>query len=225
MHRLTPTSFAILALLNIGPWSTYELTKLFGRSVQHVMSRTEANRYLEAKRLVDSGLATTEESAVGRRKRTVYSITPAGRAALASWLDEPARPTQLESEGLLKILFANMASQQTLLDRIGEFGVEAEAIEAPWRAIAREYADGGGLFPDRVHVNALFWALLEQWARLRAEWAQWAAMEVESWPDQNGPRDLDASRAVLRAMLDGSGLGFPDRPSSEAVVGSGLAPN
>jgi PadR family transcriptional regulator AphA len=216
MHRLTPTSFAILALLNIGPWSTYELTKLFGRSVQYVMPRTEANRYLEAKRLVEAGLATSEESRVGRRRRTVYSITPAGRRALAGWLDEPARPTRLESEGLLKILFANMATQQTLLDRIVEFGAEAEAIETPWRAIAREYADGGGLFPERIHVNTLFWALMEQWARLCEEWTRWAAMEVKSWPDEDGPRDLDASRALLKAMLDGAGgLGFPDRPSTE----------
>jgi PadR family transcriptional regulator, regulatory protein AphA len=211
MHRLTPTSYAILGLLAIGPWSTYELTKLFGRSVQYVMPRTEANRYQEAKRLVESGLATAEESIVGRRRRTMYSIAPAGRAALASWLEEPARPTQLESEGLLKILFANMASKPTLLQRIGEFGAEAEAVETPWRAIAREYAEGGGPFPERVHINTLWWALLEGWARLRAEWARWAAIQVESWPDERGPRDVEASRALLRAMLDGAwGIGFPE---------------
>ena len=199
--RLTPTSYAILALLNIRPWSTYELTKLFGRSVQYVMPRTEASRYQEPKRLVESGLAIAEQTTTGRRPRTVYSITPAGREALDAWLAEPAAPTQLESESLVKILFGNMASKEVLLDRIREFGAEAAAMEEPWRAIAREYAGGGGPFPERVHINALFWVMLDRWARMRAEWAEWAAREVESWPDERGPANLADSRAILRRML------------------------
>lgn len=215
MPRLTPMSFAILGLLAIRPWSTYELTKLLGRSVQYVMPRTEANRYQEPKRLVEAGLATAADDSVGQRPRTVYSITPAGRAALADWLTRPARPTQLESETLLKVLFANMATKSALVARIREFGAEAEAVEAPWRSIAREYADGEGLFPERIHVNALFWVLLDRWARLRAEWAQWAAMEVESWPDEGGPIDKGVVQAMLDDMLAGRwGMGFPDRLST-----------
>ena len=215
MPRLTPMSFAILGFLAIRPWSTYELTKLLGRSVQYVMPRTEANRYQEPKRLVEAGLATAADESVGQRPRTVYSITPAGRAALADWLTRPARPTQLESETLLKVLFANMATKPALLARIREFGAEAEAVEAPWRSIAREYADGGGLFPERIHINALFWVLLDRWARLRAEWAQWAAMEVESWPDEQGPIDQGVVQAMLDDMLAGRwGVGFPDRPAT-----------
>lgn len=215
MARLTPTSFAILGLLAIRPWSTYELTKLLGRSVQYVMPRTEANRYQEPKRLVESGLASAEDEMVGQRRRTVYSITPAGRDALEAWLAQPSGPTQLESEALLKILFGNMVPSETLLARIRDVGAEAEAVEAPWRAIAGEYAEGGGPFPERVHINALFWVLLDRWARLRAEWARWAAMEVESWPDEHGPKDREAVQALLEDMLAGRwGLGFPDRPLS-----------
>ena len=217
MPRLTPTSFAILGLLAIRPWSTYELTKLLGRSVQYVMPRTEANRYQEPKRLVEAGLATAADESIGQRPRTVYSITPAGREALAGWLARPARPTQLESEALLKVLFANMATLPTLLARIEEFGAEALAVEAPWRSIAREYADGDGLFPERIHINTLFWVLLDRWARLRAEWAHWAAMEVASWPGEQGPVDRGAIQAMLGEMLDGRwGLGFPERPSTRS---------
>ena len=210
-------SFAILGLLAIRPWSTYELTKLLGRSVQYVMPRTEANRYQEPKRLVEAGLAIAAEENVGQRRRTVYSITPAGREALADWLGRSARPTQLESEALLKVLFANMASLPTLLARIEEFGAEAEAVEVPWRSIAGEYAKGEGLFPERIHINALFWVLLDRWARLRAEWARWAAMEVASWPDEQGPIDRGVARAMLEDMLAGRwGLGFPNRPSTRS---------
>jgi PadR family transcriptional regulator AphA len=222
--RLTPMSFAILGLLAIRPWSSYELTKLLGRSVQYVMPRTEANRYQEPKRLVEAGLATAADERVGQRPRTVYSITPAGREALAEWLRRPSRPTQLESEALLKVLFANMAALHTLQARIEEFGAEAEAIETPWRSIAREYVDGEGLFPERIHINALFWVLLDRWARLRAEWARWAAMEVASWPDEHGPADREAVQGLLGDMLAGRwGLGFPDRPSIDATSSAGVS--
>jgi PadR family transcriptional regulator, regulatory protein AphA len=225
MPRLTPTSFAILGLLAIQPRSSYELTKLLGRSVQYVMPRTEANRYQEPKRLVEAGLATAEEARVGQRPRTVYSITPAGREALVAWLQQPARPTQLESEALLKVLFANMAPLETLLARINDFGAEAEAVEAPWRAIAQEYANGEGPFPERTHINALFWVLLDRWARLRAEWARWAAKEVESWPDEHGPIHRESVQVLLTDMLAGRwGPGFPDRPSSSSS-GSESRPN
>ena len=214
-------SFAILGLLAIRPWSTYELTKLLGRSAQYVMPRTEASRYQEPKRLVEAGLATAADEGVGQRPRTVYTITPAGHEALADWLERPAKPTELESEALLKVLFGNMASLPTLLARIEEVGAEAEAVEAPWRSIAREYADGEGPFPERIHINALFWVLLDRWARLRAEWAQWAAMEVASWPDEQGPVDRGAIQAMLGDMLDGRwALEFPDRPSTRKPVRS-----
>jgi DNA-binding PadR family transcriptional regulator len=213
-------SFAILGLLAIRPWSTYELTKLLGRSVQYVLPRTEANRYLEPKRLVQAGLATASTVVVGRRRRTVYSITPSGRDALRRWLQEPARPTVLESESLLKTLFADTAPRETLLARIRDFGAEAEAVEAPWRAIAREYADGGGIFPERIHINTLFWVLLDRWARLRADWAAWAAMEVRSWPATLTPADREAMQRLLDDMLAGQwGLGFPERPSTSSAVG------
>lgn len=215
MLRLTPMSFAILGLLAIRPWSTYELTKLLGRSVQYVMPRTEANRYQEPKRLVEAGLASAADESVGQRPRTVYSITPAGRKALADWLARPARPTQLESESLLKVLFGNMTPLPILLERIAEFGADAEAVEEPWRSIAREYANGEGLFPERVHINALFWVLLDRWARLRAAWARWAALEVASWPDESGPADREAMQQLLADMLTGRwDAEFPDFPST-----------
>jgi PadR family transcriptional regulator, regulatory protein AphA len=210
VNRLTHTSFAILGLLAIRPWSTYELTKLLGRSVQYVMPRTEANRYQEPKRLVAAGLATAEELRVGRRKRTVYSITDAGRAALDAWLQRPAGPTLLESEALLKVLFGNLGPKETLLEHLQRFQAEAEETEEPWREIAREYVEGRGPFPERIHVNMLFWVLLDRWARLRADWARWAAEEVRSWPDEHGPRDQKQVQEQLGAALTGAAE-FPRR--------------
>ena len=199
--RLTPTSFAILGLLAIQPWSTYELTKLMRRALLSAWPRAESNLYREPQRLVDAGLATANRVDVGRRRRTEYSITEAGRRALREWLESPAMPTTLESEGALKVLFANNASIDALRDRLSEFGAEAEASDEPWRAIAEDYLAGSGQFPERLHVNVLYWVLLDRWARLRADWARWASDVVAAWPDTGGPKDRAASRRLLEAAL------------------------
>lgn len=197
---LTPTSYALLGLLAIQPWSSYELAKLMGRSLHYVLARAESNVYAEAKRLVVAGLAATEREAVGRRGRTVYSITEAGQAALDAWLAAPARPTLLEAEALVKVLFATRIPPDDLLGHIERFGEEAERTRAPWAALAREYVEGRGQFPDRLHVNTLFWVFAARYSRMRADWARWAADFVAGWPGPDGP-DVEEVKRVLAAEL------------------------
>ena len=204
MTRMTGTSYAILGLLAIKPWSTYELTKQMGRSIHLVWPRAESNLYLEPQRLVDAGFATAERRLVGRRPRTEYSITTDGRQALESWLAQPAAPTVLESEALLKVLFGNYLPPVDLIHHLESFAEEAESAEEPWREIARDYIEGRGPFPERLHVNALFWVLMDQWARLRSDWARWAAAQVATWPDRDGPPDQADVKAILTAVLDGT---------------------
>ena len=199
--RLTTTSYAILGLLAIQPWSTYELTKLMRRALLAVWPRAESYLYREPQRLVDAGLATSRRVDVGRRRRTEYAITPAGRSALQDWLTSPAAPTTIESEGALKILFSNNASVEALQERLAEFGAEAVASDEPWRAIARDYLAGEGQFPERTHVNLLYWVLLDRWARLRADWVAWASGVVDTWPDVQGPADRTETLRLLEAAL------------------------
>ena len=54
---LSPTSHALLGLLAIQPWSTYELAKQVERSLGWFWPRAERKVYDEAKRLVRNGHA------------------------------------------------------------------------------------------------------------------------------------------------------------------------
>src|SRR3954463_15746262 len=92
------TAQAVLGLLALQPWTTYELAKQVQRSLGWFWPRAERKLYDEPKRLVAAGLATSEKEMIGARPRTVYSITDAGRTALREWLDEPAVPPTLEFE-------------------------------------------------------------------------------------------------------------------------------
>lgn len=61
------------------------------------------------------GLARAREERVGRRPRTVYSITPKGRRALARWLREPGAGPVLEFQALLKVIFAENGRREDAL--------------------------------------------------------------------------------------------------------------
>src|SRR5688572_25609709 len=99
-RKLTTTSYALLGLLGIRPWTTYELAKQMDRGMNRWWPRARSKLYEEPKKLVAHGLARATRDSVGRRPRTVYTITPAGRRAMAEWLATPAAPPALECEPL-----------------------------------------------------------------------------------------------------------------------------
>src|SRR5947209_7648426 len=80
---LTTTSYALLTLLAVRSWTTYELAKQMRRNYHWFWPRAESKLYEEPKKLVALGLATATVDLVGRRPRTTYAITSAGREALA----------------------------------------------------------------------------------------------------------------------------------------------
>ena len=53
--------------------------------------------YEEPKRLVAAGYATAAAEPRQGRRRTVYSVTEAGREAFQRWLTQPSEPPAFES--------------------------------------------------------------------------------------------------------------------------------
>jgi PadR family transcriptional regulator, regulatory protein AphA len=201
----TTTSYAILGLLAIQPWSTYELAQLMKRSLHFIWPRAESNLYAEPKRLVEGGYATAEEEWNGDRKRTVYAITAAGQAALRAWLHEPPSPQRLESEAALRVLYGNLGSKADLLSAVARVAADAaEAIEH-FRRLGDEYAAGKGRFPERIHVNVLLLTLMVGQARAASRWAEWAAAEVEGWGTTESP-DVDWAARTMRRVIDGESI-------------------
>ena len=93
---LTTTSYAILGLLRLRSWTSYELAKQVQKSLGWFWPRAERKLYDEPKNLVALGLATATDEHTGNRPRTVYAITPAGRKALRGWLGHTPEPPALE---------------------------------------------------------------------------------------------------------------------------------
>jgi PadR family transcriptional regulator, regulatory protein AphA len=107
---LTPVSYVVLGLIaRDGPSTPYALKTAVGRGIAHFWPFPHSQIYAETGRLARLGLLAEEREHTGRRRRS-YRITPAGRAALATWLAEPAEELpQLRSLGLLKLFFGQHA--------------------------------------------------------------------------------------------------------------------
>jgi DNA-binding PadR family transcriptional regulator len=212
--QLTTTSHAILGLLAIRPWTSYELTKQMGRSLHHFWPRAESKLYEEPKKLVAQGLATASTRAVGRRTSTVYAITPDGRRALRDWVARPGAGPALEFEQLMQVFFSENGTKRDLLATLTASAAWADAKNRQNIEVAREYARGGGAFPERAAQDTLVAACLTGFWDAIAAWAAWAQDVVADWPD-------DISRAeppweVIQAIADRPlPENPPDRPEHD----------
>lgn len=195
-RTLTTTSYALLGLLRVRPWTTYELAKQVQKGLGWFWPRAERKLYDEPKRLVAAGLATATAEATGRRPRTVYRITPEGRRVLRSWLGEPSESPALEMEAMVRVFFADGGSKASLLATLD--GVEERAHEMT-RDLQAQIAASRSAdyeFSARHHINALALRYELDHADQTARWAVWARQQVERWPSTTDPGDWDWEAAV-----------------------------
>ncbi len=124
------TGYAVLGLLSLRPWTTYELAQQVRRSLHWFWTRAERRIYEEPKRLVENGWVEAREGWTGKRRHTTYAITDAGREALATWLGTPAQVRTVEDEAMLRVFFADVRRQ-----------VDQETDTLAWATWARRQTD------------------------------------------------------------------------------------
>jgi DNA-binding PadR family transcriptional regulator len=195
---LTTTSYAFLGLLAVQPWTTYELAQQMKKALGQFWPRAESKLYEEPKKLVAHGLARAASEMVGKRGRTVYSITPKGRRALAAWVPAPGAGPVLEIEALVKVFYAEHGTKVDLLDAIEGVREWADDRYEASAGISRAYLDGEGQFPERLPWLVLVGKFLEEFTRAVDRWADWAQAVVEPWPADLTKAEPD--RATLEEM-------------------------
>ncbi len=192
---VTTTSYAILGLLSVQPFTTYELAQQMDRALGSFWPRARSKIYEEPKKLVALGLARASAETVGKRPRTVYSITPRGRRALKAWVSEPGAGPSLEFEQLVQIFFAEMGSKANLLATLEAARQWSDDETLATGHIPTEYLGGEGPFPQRLPWLILVGQLLDDFVVMVHDWATWAADVVAEWPD-----DLSAATPDLAAL-------------------------
>ena len=188
------TSYALLGLLALRSWTTYELAKQVQRSIGWFWPRAERKLYDEPKRLVEARLAIAKGEMTGARPRTVYAVTTAGRRALRRWLDEPPVPPTLEFEGMVKVFFADGGTLEQLQTTLKAIAANADARLVELNAKAIENARGDVPFPDRLHLNNLGLRFQVDHERTIGEWARWALEQTAQWTSATDPGPWDYRR-------------------------------
>ncbi len=99
----------------------------------------------------------------------------------------------------MRLLYANHGSKDDLLATIQSIEDDAQSTIDHYAQLATEYARGDGLFPDRIHVNALLASLSIEQARATVRWAQRTRGTVEAWKTTKTPDIEWATKTLLNA--------------------------
>jgi PadR family transcriptional regulator AphA len=161
-------------LLIDGPASGYDLLKIFERSLAFIWPATQSQLYGELNRLADDGLVVVGDE--GPRRRKEYTITPAGRGELEHWLTDIEPDRIRRNEALLRVFFLGTlqpAQAKAYLER--EAAVH-EALEQLLIDQARDTNWEAGTFNryGRLVIESGI-----RYAHTQAEWARWAAGEID----------------------------------------------
>lgn len=199
---LSATSAALLGQVAWREQSSYELAKAMTGNLAFFWTRAESHVYRELKRLADDGLITAIAGSTGRRRRTSYRITAAGRRALRNWLAGPPGGVSMEHEPVLRVFLAPGGDRDDLLRAIAAAREQARAMLEIGERLAAGYLDGTHPFIEQVHLRALVWDYLWGWGQHTLAWADRAETEVRRWPDLTPAADkTERARRQVRSVL------------------------
>ena len=193
------TSHAVLGLLGLRSWTTYELAKQVQRSLGWFWPRAERKLYDEPKRLVADGFATSEREMTGARPRTVYAITAKGRRAIRRWLDDPPAPPTLEFEGMVKVFFADSGTLEQLRATLRSIADGADARLGELQVKVEENDAGDVAFPERLPLNNIGLRFHVDHERTIGDWARWALEQTAEWNSPTDPGTWDYRTAFTPA--------------------------
>jgi DNA-binding PadR family transcriptional regulator len=201
---LTTTSYAILGLLAIKSWTTYELAQQMDRALGRFWPRAESKLYEEPKKLVEHGFARASSEMIGKRRRTIYTITAKGRRALAEWVPTPGAGPVLEFEQLIKVFFAEHATKTDLLATLAGVREWSDQRLGANAGVPQAYLAGKGPFPERLPWLLLVGQFLVDFHLMVEHWAGWASGIVETWPDDLAAAQPDWETLETHAAITGA---------------------
>ena len=179
---MTTSSYAVLALLDLKPWTGYELTHQAQRSLRYAWPKSARLLYSEPKKLVALGYATTHEMKTGNRTSNVYTITAEGREALTDWSATETKSPRIEIEALLRLLFADHGSIEDVLRALDELEADIGEHHEAIVELMGSYLDGGHPFPERTHLSVLFATFQIEMFKSIERWLEFAREEIGHWP-------------------------------------------
>ena len=116
MSSLTPTARVILGMLALGARTGYDIKRAIDLSTRFFWGASYGQIYPELHRLEERGLVEATSDPKGGRRRTSYSLTSAGEAALRGWLrDDSSFLFETRDEATLKLFFGDLLGKDDVV--------------------------------------------------------------------------------------------------------------
>jgi DNA-binding PadR family transcriptional regulator len=103
---------ALLALLDAGPTTGYELAKQFDQTVDYVWPAQHSQIYTELRRLEAAGMVAAETVPRGLATKRAYRLTAEGDAELRRWVAEVAEPPPVREPAYVKATYFEYGTPQ-----------------------------------------------------------------------------------------------------------------
>ena len=195
------TSFAILGLLGLQPWTAYDLVAQARRSLHFFWPRSEAHLYAELKRLVERGHAHAEVVEGRRRQPPLHhhSARPCRAGAVAH---NRAGPTHGRNRDTAACPVRRPRQPRGLTRNAGDHRNQTREQRVAAVSIGDELLTTGGPFPQRLHLVERLGALYGEFLLLLERWCEETLTEIETWPDTRDVGLTPQSRKRLEHLVD-----------------------
>jgi PadR family transcriptional regulator, regulatory protein AphA len=193
--KLTPFSYAILALVGRGGAGAHDIVQMM-REGSTFWTTSESHFYAEPKRLAKLGYLAARKEPGRTRERTHYTLTDQGSDALSAWLAEPAAPPRVQHEMLVKLLAADFSDDATILASLSDL----RAWIADARARLDTLIERAEQLPHRTRYLRLINAYGSRSLDTLSDWLDDVEHELGESSRQRTPRQ--PRRALPRTPAD-----------------------
>jgi PadR family transcriptional regulator, regulatory protein AphA len=156
----------ILGMLGIEPMCGYEIKQFVDQSTRFFWAASYGQIYPELGKLSEAGLIEGAADPRGARKRTVFSLTAAGRDALDAWLAAPSAIQEMRDESLLKVFFSDIGGPPATRAALEAKGDHHRTVAEELRAIET----GKGVTDDDALASTLRYGIA--FNEFAAEWCE-----------------------------------------------------
>jgi len=168
--------FILLGFLNYQPMTGYDLKQTIDESTAHFWHAHHSQIYTTLRQMDQEGLVTSVQvPGEGLPDRRIYTITPAGKQALQTWLNQTQTEVSPIKEELLVRLFfsAQRDPQQVLTELRLQCELHREKLAA-YRRIAEEMVNHHAQAIPSLQRDKHFWRLtLEMGMRYEEAYIAW----------------------------------------------------
>lgn len=159
-------SYVVLSLVGEGGAGAHELVQMMRQGAPLYWGGAPSNLYKEPKRLARLGYLKVRDAPGRTHRRAVYSLTPAGRRALRSWLAGPARFPVIKNEAHLRLLSGDMLDDESIVDSFRGMLDELDHLDV----LVDEMEAQAGRVPHRERYLRLNHAYARRLIALHREW-------------------------------------------------------